>query len=445
MFARLDYDFFTVAAVCSGATPPIHAPKIQLRAITTSSLEVQPASLFVPLIDRRDGHDFIADALRRGAAAFFARKGHPVLNKLNAEQRALAIAVDDPLLALGRLAAFHRNRFSPLVIGVTGSNGKTTTKEMLAQIFRRALGKKCIATRENFNNHIGVPFTLFAIGKDTRVAIVEMGMNHAGEISYLSQLARPDSCVISSIGHAHIEFFASRAGIAAAKAEITEGMRPGGFFYVPQNVAEFKTLSAAAKQSGARIRRVAPGDYPVAAGNAVWLSNFSLAAAVARDQGIKPEVIFAAARSFKPAKGRMQVKKGRYTVIDDGYNANPDSAIASIDAALALAGKRPVVCVFGDFKEMGRFSRKLHAWTGDEAARKGVKVFYGVGKDMAYAVQAFGRRTRKKKRAYQFPREHTQAIIEQLRLEPADSVILVKGSRAMKMEEIADALTAKTG
>ena len=443
MFARLNYDLFTVAAVCGSEPPKPGAPDIRLQSITNSSLEVKPGSLFVPLADRRDGHDFIDDALKRGASAFFLKKNHAAAKKFKGDTR--AILVDDPLLALGALAHFHRNRFTPLVIAITGSNGKTTTKEMLAQIFRRALGRKCIATEKNYNNHIGVPFTLFAIGKDTRVAVVEMGMNHAGEIAYLSRLARPDAGIISSIGHAHIEFFTSRAGIASAKAEITEGMRKGGFLYVPQHVAEFKTFAAAAKKNGIRISKIPPGDYPIAAGNAVWLSNFSLAACAAKDNGIAHDIIITAAKKFKAAKGRMQVKKGRFTIIDDGYNANPDSAIASIDAAIALAKGKPVVCVFGDFKEMGRFSRKLHAWTGDEAARKGVAVFYGVGKDMAHAVGAYQKRTGKKARAYRFAREQVQAIVERLRSEPAGSVILIKGSRAMKMEEIAAALSEKQG
>ena len=219
MFARLNYDLFTVAAVCGSEPPKPGAPDIRLQSITNSSLEVKPGSLFVPLADRRDGHDFIDDALKRGASAFFLKKNHAAAKKFKGDTR--AILVDDPLLALGALAHFHRNRFTPLVIAITGSNGKTTTKEMLAQIFRRALGRKCIATEKNYKNHIGVPFTLFAIGKDTRVAVVEMGMNHAGEIAYLSRLARPDAGIISSIGHAHIEFFTSRAGIASAKAEIT--------------------------------------------------------------------------------------------------------------------------------------------------------------------------------------------------------------------------------
>ncbi|MFO1471726.1 MAG: UDP-N-acetylmuramoyl-tripeptide--D-alanyl-D-alanine ligase, partial [Turneriella sp.] len=260
MFAKIDYDYFTVSAVTSIGQPPVNAPAVKITSVTNSSLEVQPGSLFVPLADKRDGHDFIADAFRRGAVASFVRAGHPVIKTLPAVDRIRLITVDDPLIALGKLAAFHRRRFAPLVIAVTGSNGKTTTKEMLAQIFRAHLGRACIATEKNYNNHIGLPFTLFAIGTETRSAILEMGMNHAGEISYLSQLALPHLAVISSIGHAHIEFFRSRAGIAAAKSEIIDGMLPGGALYVPKMIAELPTVAAATKRRKILLHKINPAE-----------------------------------------------------------------------------------------------------------------------------------------------------------------------------------------
>jgi UDP-N-acetylmuramoyl-tripeptide--D-alanyl-D-alanine ligase len=462
MFARLDYDFFTVAAVCSDGAPAIHAPEIRLRSITTSSLEVERGSLFVPLTDRRDGHEFIADALSRGASAYFVRKGHEILKKLDAKQRQLAIVVDDPLLALGRLAAFHRSRFSPLVIAVTGSNGKTTTKEMLGQIFRTAFGRATIFTEKNYNNHIGVPFTLFRIGKGTRVAIVEMGMNHAGEIDYLSRLACPHISVISSIGHAHIEFLGSRRNIARAKAEITHGQQKGGALYVPAQVAELATLAARSRSNGIVLRKITPGKSSplkiIASGpagyelliskqpvtfryaNSAWLSNLALAAAVAHDVGVSDEHIAKAVRSFRAPEGRMQVREGYFHLIDDGYNANPDSAIASIAAAKQYADGRPVVCVFGDFKELGRFSRSLHEWTGQEAAKARIAAFYGIGSDMRLAAKAYSKAAGKSGRSYAFERSSVPAIVARLLQEAKGSVILVKGSRSMQMEEIVQSL-----
>ncbi|MFZ5630014.1 MAG: UDP-N-acetylmuramoyl-tripeptide--D-alanyl-D-alanine ligase [Spirochaetota bacterium] len=462
MFARLDYDFFTVAAVCSNAVSAIHSPKFPLRSITTSSLEVEPGSLFVPLTDRRDGHEFIADALDRGAAAFFVRKGHEVLKKLDEKQRSLGIVVDDPLLALGRLAAFHRNRFAPLVIAVTGSNGKTTTKEMLGQIFRTAFGRGAIYTEKNYNNHIGVPFTLFRIGRETRVAVIEMGMNHAGEIEYLSRMARPQVSVISSIGHAHIEFLGSRRNIALAKAEITDGQQKGGVLYVPAQVAELATLSSRSRSNGIRLKKIqagksgvlgisdsGPKGYELLIGrtpvvfrhaNSAWLSNLALATAVAHDAGLPEQVIAKAVRSFRAPDGRMQVSKGYFHIIDDGYNANPDSAIASIAAARQYADGRPVVCVFGDFKELGKFSRSLHEWTGKEAAKARITAFYGIGRDMHLAAKAYHKAAGKKGRSYAFERSNVPAIVAQLLQEAKGSVILVKGSRSMQMEAIVQSL-----
>lgn len=458
MFAAIDYDLFTITAIATGLNPQVHLPDIRLHSITNSSLEVRPGSLFVPLKDRRDGHDFIADAVERGALAFFARKNHPVLKKLPADVRARAIIVDDPLLSLGRLAKFHRDRYTPLVIAVTGSNGKTTTKEMLAQIFGAALGKACVATVKNYNNHIGVPFTLFSIGPETRAAIIEMGMNHAGEIAYLTRLASPHAALISSIGHAHIEFFRSRAGIAQAKAEIVQGMPQGGRLYLPANIAELKTIRRAAAQARVlvhtvdmnksilRVKKRSAEGFVLSIGkrrlmfpyaNAAWVSNLALAVEAACDAGITADSIASAVEKFKPADGRMQflnVPGSELTVIDDGYNANPDSAIASIDSALQAAAGRPVVCVFGDFKELGRFSNSLHTWTGTEAARAGVAAFYGIGRDMRHAVTAF-RRKAPMRPAENFTREKFSQLAAKLRAEAGNAIILVKGSRSMRMEE----------
>lgn len=462
MFAPFNYDIFTVKRVCAPQALHLDSENIRLSSITTSSLEVKPGSLFVPLIDRRDGHDYIQDAVARGAAAFLMQAGHAVSKKLTKEMLTKAIVVEDTQKALGDLARFHRDRFAAFIVAVTGSNGKTTTKEMLAQMFRAALGKKSLSTEKNYNNHIGVPFTLFRINKDTRVAIVEMGMNHAGEIGYLSRMARPHAAVISSIGHAHIEFLGSRRAIARAKSEILEGMPKGGYLYVPKSVAEYETISATAKKHGALLRKIdasrgaalqiveaSPKGYqlqietePVqfSFANAAWVSNLALAVQVAIDSGIQASQVLRAVRSFRPAAGRMQLRRGRFTVIDDGYNANPDSAIASIDSAVQIAAGRPVICIFGEFKELGKFSKTLHQWTGSEAARKGVAAFFGMGDDMRYAVQAFSKASAKKTGATWFRRSDTASLVEALSAYPKSAVVLVKGSRSMKMEEVVDLL-----
>lgn len=417
----------------------------------------------MPLVDRRDGHEFIEDAVHRGAACFFMQEGHAIAKKLRPETLRRALIVKDPLTALGQLAQFHRSRFNPFVVAVTGSNGKTTTKEMLAQIFRSALGAKCVSTEKNYNNHIGVPFTLFRIGKNTRVAIIEMGMNHAGEIAYLSRLAKPHAAVISSIGHAHIEYLGSRQAIARSKAEIMVGLDHGGSLYVPSDIAEGKIVAAIAKQSRHQMRKVdlkrnsalrivessAKGfilqleeqRLQFSHTGRAWVSNLALAAQVAIDNGITATHVARVVKDFKPAAGRMQVHRGRFTLIDDGYNANPDSAMASIDSALQIADGRPVICIFGEFKELGKFSRSLHEWTGVQAAKKGVSGFYGMGDDMRHAVRAFAKNAPKNTDAEWFARDNTRALTNKMRAQPSTAVVLVKGSRSMKMEEIVSLLT----
>jgi UDP-N-acetylmuramoyl-tripeptide--D-alanyl-D-alanine ligase len=461
MFAAIDYDLFTVRRVCAPEALHLDSANTRLTSVTTSSLEARAGSLFVPLVDRRDGHEFIADAVARGAAAFFLKQDHAMVKRMPQQLLSKAILVEDPLKALGDFAHFHRSRFAPFVVAVTGSNGKTTTKEMLAQMFKAALGKGLISTEKNYNNHIGVPFTLLRIGSGTRVAVIEMGMNHAGEIAYLSRLAMPHAAVISSIGHAHIEFLGSRRAIAAAKAEILEGLPKGGFLYLPKSVAEAEVLAAAAKRAGARVKKVeasrtsrlkvlsvSPKGFSLQLGdaqtqfkhaNAAWLSNLALAAEVALDAGIEPEKIARAIASFRPAAGRMQLRRGRLTVIDDGYNANPDSAIASIDSAMLISGKNPVVCVFGEFKELGKHSKSLHTLTGHEAAVKGVAAFYAMGKDMRHAVSAFKKASGGRDSAW-FDRADTAGLAKALQKYPRGTVVLVKGSRSMKMEEIVDLL-----
>ncbi|MCS6971922.1 MAG: UDP-N-acetylmuramoyl-tripeptide--D-alanyl-D-alanine ligase [Leptospiraceae bacterium] len=459
MVARCSYDLFTVASVLR-AEPSLLLPNIKISSITNSSLEVKPGALFIPLKDKRDGHDFIHDALARGAAAFLAEKGHRVLDSLSAENRNRAVVVNDTLRALADLAAFHRRRFAPFVVAVTGSNGKTTTKEMLSQIFRHALGNAAMGTEKNYNNHIGVPFTLLAIKSQTRVAVVEMGMNHRGEIHNLSAMAQPTHAVITSIGHAHIEFLGTRQNIARAKAEILDGMPAGGTLYIPADIAELPILEKSVAARKIHLRRINPqqnapfrivsfgargvklrfgrheANFPYAI--PAWLSNLALATAVAQDLGLPVESIAQAVQHFRPPPGRMQLHRGYFTVIDDGYNANPDSAIASLKAALVLAEGKPVVCVFGDFKELGRASRSLHAWTGREAAQLGVAAFYGVGEAMRDAVREFQKQ--RGGNAWHFDRNDAESLLQHLAEQPRGSVILVKGSRAMQMEEIAQRL-----
>jgi UDP-N-acetylmuramoyl-tripeptide--D-alanyl-D-alanine ligase len=193
-------------------------------AVSTDTRTLGPRALFVALKgERHDGHDFLAQAVERDIAGALVHSTEKLPPKLP------ALVVDDTRLALGRLSAYWRGKFSAPLVALTGSNGKTTVKEMLASILRAASAEDAVlATRGNLNNDIGVPLTLLELGSGHRYAVVEMGMNHAGEIRYLARLAAPDVALVNNAGPAHIEFFGSVEAIARAKGEIFEGLRPGG-------------------------------------------------------------------------------------------------------------------------------------------------------------------------------------------------------------------------
>ena len=433
-------------------------------SITTSSLEAQSGSIFVPLIDKRDGHDFIVDAMTRGAAGFLCQQDHPQLKRLSPEMLKQAIFVPDTLRALGRVAEAHRLQFQLPVIAVTGSNGKTTTKDLIATIFQSAYKKKLHATEKNFNNEIGLPFSIFGLNKQHKIAVFEMGMNHAGEIARLSKMARPETGVITSVGHAHIEFFKSTAAIARAKGEILKGMKKGGALFVPKSILHLSILKTLAQKSGVKLQtvslenaglKIAKQDeqgYELLLGKEKFrfnffgskvLENLSLAVAVAKKYALTNQQIVSGIKKYKPAAGRFSVRRGYFTVIDDGYNANPDSTMASFDALKHIAGDKPLAIVLGDFKELGTFSKRLHEKVADAIAQEfssNTAIFsYG---DQAQLI------TERLRKQFNFPSAQNfvatdagrQDLIGRLSKLKRGSVILIKGSRSMQMEKIAESL-----
>ncbi len=443
-------------------------PEEKTTGITQSSLEVLPGDIFVALRGERDGHDFIPDALQRGAALLIVEKNHPCLSSLDNFARAKCIEVSDTLAALGTLARCHRERFSPLVIAVTGSNGKTTTKEILGTIAAIVGEKRTVVTAKNFNNEIGVPFTLFRFNDDTRLAVIEMGMNHKGEIARLSKMARPTIAVITNIGEAHIEFLGSIHNIACAKAEIVKGMR-GGCLYLPEDCRKGTLIRRLAKKQGVPVRKVSwqkkesaikikkilpqgfaleifslPFHWPLP-GKAL-LSNLTLAVQVLYDIGFAPHSIVDSLAHFRSQEQRLHIIDGYFSVIDDSYNANPSSTRSSIDAALQLADGRPCIAILGDFKELGKHSHKLHRQIGKFCAASELKYIYTFGTEAAEISRAFTQK-RKLKTIPHYPDTSeglTNLIADIQQAHAAGSVILVKGSRSMKMERIVAALAQLT-
>jgi UDP-N-acetylmuramoyl-tripeptide--D-alanyl-D-alanine ligase len=450
------------AASAMGAE--LRGPDTGFDGVGTDTRTLAPRALFVALKgDRFDGHGFIPQAQACGAIAAVVQeaglknRGEGLRNQLS------LLIVDDTRKALGRLAAYWRSRFTMPLVALTGSSGKTSVKEMLAGILRAACAAKSpvidpessvLATRGNLNNDIGVPLMLLELNPSHRFAVIEMGMNHAGEIRHLTQVAAPEVALVNNAGRAHMEFLGSEEAIARAKGEVYETLKADGVAVI--NADErfaplWRSLAAGRKQiefgidheaavtatyalryleseivvkmprgeAGATLR--APGLHNV--------KNALAAAAAASALDIAPQAVTAGLERFAGMGGRLQKKPGLdgATLIDDTYNANPESVRAAI-AVLAQAPNRKLL-VLGDMGELGPQAPGLHTEIGEEARMGGVDLLFTLGELSAHAARAFGSGGRHFLRI-----EELLAEIENL-LAP-DVTMLVKGSRFMAMERV---------
>jgi UDP-N-acetylmuramoyl-tripeptide--D-alanyl-D-alanine ligase len=411
--------------------------------------------LFVALRGERfDGHDFVPEAWEAGAAAALVE--HPVQCGIP------QLVVDDSRLALGRLAAAWREQFPGKVIAVTGSNGKTTCKEMLAASLAQVGSVR--ATGGNLNNDIGMPLTLLG-ARDEDFLVLEMGANGPEEIGYLTEIGRPDVAVITNAGRAHLQGFGSVEGVARAKGQIARGLSPGGALVVPsdspwtglwRDMAAGHRLLTCGPDGSADVRaeldavevvwdadgfrtgfsvRVGGADLALELGLAGVhnVRNAMLAVAVAEFLGIGQDAVQVGLAGLKPVVGRLNPRRGKdgLRLIDDSYNANPDSVRAAIDVLMALPGRRWLV--LGDLAELGREADALHRAVGKDARLAGVDVLYTMGRLSALASEAFGAGGK------HFP-DQASLISELCRRLGSDDLVLVKGSRLAAMEQVADAL-----
>lgn len=422
--------------------------------ISTDSRRLPVGALFVALTGPNfDGHDFVAAARERGACA--ALVSRPVVDPLP------QIRVADARLALGQLAAAWRSRFRRPLIALTGSNGKTTLKEMIAAILR--VRGPTLATEGNLNNDIGVPLTLLRLSSEHAYAVIEMGANHPGEIAYLTRLARPDVAVINNAGPCHLEGFGDVAGVARGKGEIFQGLRPDGVAIINRDdphaddwlslnpgrrIIDFgldqpaavkgQVLDATpshfrlmAERSEVEIRLPVPGRHNV--------RNALAAAAAALAIGATLDEIRQGLESLQGVGGRMQRLQGRHggAVIHDAYNANPASLAAALQAVSAEPGRKWLA--LGDMRELGPAANELHARSGQEARAAGFERLYALGEHSQAAAQAFGGGA-----------EHFETVETLIAALDRDlqnggeppAVLLVKGSRGMRMERIVAALAA---
>jgi len=428
---------------------------LPLSGVSTDTRAIAPGQLFIALRGERfDAHDFLAPAVASGATALL------VADETKLPAGVSAVVVDDTRLALGRLAAAWRAQFDIPVIAVTGSNGKTTTKEMIAAILKAAFGDAVLATRGNFNNDIGLPLTLLGLNATHRAAVIEMGMNHPGEIAYLAPLGAPTVALVTNAQRAHLEGMGDLDEVAREKGSIFAGLQANGVAVINADDAYAETwkamaaphavrtfgvdhaadvfgkvrqhgletaLEVGAPEGEAAIRLSIPGRH-----NA---RNAMAAAAACLAAGLPLSAVLAGLESFAGVKGRLQRRSGKNgaEILDDTYNANPDSVRAGIDVLAATIGRK--LFVLGDMGEIGEASGQYHDEIGGYAKSQGIDRLYALGDAAQQAVRNFGEGARH----YCNVEKLIAAVDKEL---GPETTVLVKGSRFMKMERVADALAA---
>jgi UDP-N-acetylmuramoyl-tripeptide--D-alanyl-D-alanine ligase len=441
----------TLSQAAKSMQGTLHGENVHFRGVSTDTRSLKPGELFVALQGPNfDGTKFVRQAEARKAAA-------AVVPQV-VETDLPTIVVDDTLAALGTLAASWRQQMPATVIGITGSNGKTTLKELLASCL--SISEPTLATHGNLNNEIGMPLMLLRMGEDHRFAVIEMGANHPGEIAHLTSLASPRVVAITNAAPAHLEGFGSVEGVAKAKGEIiTNVPRPecvilnaddDYFEYWSSLVGDSELisfgLSAEANVRASGIEAIEGGStftmhmpesqFPVTLGlqgkhNVI---NACAAAAIARSLGITDQQIKRGLEAVRPFHGRLQPVRsaGGAMLLDDSYNANPVSVQAA--AEFLATQKGTTWLVLGDMAELGGDGALLHAHTGWVVRESGVDNLLATGPLSKNTVDAFGENGR----WY----ECIEDLVDELRHIVAEGdVVLVKGSRSMGMERVVDALT----
>jgi UDP-N-acetylmuramoyl-tripeptide--D-alanyl-D-alanine ligase len=428
---------------------------VAVTRVHSDTRTLQAGDLFVALRgERYDAHEFIADARARGAVAALAERGLAAAGLPGLE-------VPDSLAGLSALAAAWRARFALPLVAVAGSNGKTTVTQMIGSILAAWLGDAALATRGNFNNHIGVPLTLLRLRPSHRAAVLELGMNHPGEIAVLARMAAPTVALVNNAQREHQEFMAGVEAVAHENGAVIEALDAEGVAVFPADDAHARTWRA---MVGARRTRTFASDTSGdVGGSAEWygdrwsvsvqtpagasafelhaagahnVRNAYAATAAALAAGAPLESVARGLEAFRPVAGRSQLKSftragEAVALLDDTYNANPDSVRAAIDVLASMAAPRWLV--LGDMGEVGRQGVAFHAEVGAYAKQRGVEALWTVGAQSRHAAGAYGR-------ARHF--DDVASLLAALGEAPDCASVLVKGSRFMRMEQVVAALLA---
>jgi UDP-N-acetylmuramoyl-tripeptide--D-alanyl-D-alanine ligase len=424
---------------------------VQVQRVHTDTRTLQPGDLFVALKgDRFDANDFIAEARAKGAVAAIAQAG-----RLPAGMPGIEVA--DSKLALGKLANAWRRQYQLPLIAVTGSNGKTTVTQMVASILRAWQPEAHLATQGNLNNDIGLPLTLLRLRPEHQIGVIELGMNHPGEIAYLAATSEPTVAVVNNAQREHQEFMATVEAVAVENGSVLAALPATGTAVFPAG-DEFTSLWARLA-GGRKCVTFGDSDADLFLAGAAWqqghwqvqaqtpagamafrlqvagrhnVRNALAAAACALAAGVPLEAVVRGLESFEPVKGRsralgVQLGGRTLTLVDDTYNANPDSVRAAIDVLAELPGPR--LLVLGDMGEVGDQGPAFHAEVGDYARERGIEQLFTHG-DQAHGMKG---------RHFAGIDALTAAVLQAL---PKTESVLVKGSRFMKMERVVEAITA---
>ncbi|BBI34220.1 UDP-N-acetylmuramoyl-tripeptide--D-alanyl-D-alanine ligase [Cohnella abietis] len=452
-----------VSTMCESSFPTKDQQKIEISGVSIDTRTLNKGNLYVPIVgDRFNGHQFVQLAIEKGAAAVLWKRNepNPPLGQIP------VLIVDDTLLAIQSLAANYRLQLNVTVIGITGSNGKTSTKDMLAECLSKQF--KTQKTQGNLNNHLGVPLTLLGLEEDTEMAVVEMGMSDLGEIELLSKMAKPDIAIITNIGEAHLGDLGSIRNIVQAKLEIISGLQKNGtLIYNGDHVL----LAGAVEAVDEEIKKLAFGletlnaYHPVIEEMDPYGSSFTIAndptilykiPLGGKHQIVNALTVIAAATEVGMDKSRIQAglayvritsmrneitQTDKYTIINDTYKSNPSSAIAALEALYLWPAHLQKIAVLGDMQDLGEQDVSLHHHVGSFVDAEKLDYLFTFG-PLSVHTADHARRTMSAERVFHYEDKQQMSYQIQSILE-SNAVILIKASRAMKLEEIVEELVGE--
>ncbi|MBN2039897.1 MAG: UDP-N-acetylmuramoyl-tripeptide--D-alanyl-D-alanine ligase [Spirochaetes bacterium] len=433
---------------------------MRIDSISTDSRDIEKGSLFVPIVGEKfDGHDFIHDLVKDSRISAYLTMRNEACYTENSG--VAAIQCNDTLAAYGMLAYQHRKSMQTKIIAITGTNGKTTTKELVWSILEKKYST--LKNEKNYNNEIGVPYTLLGLKKKHEWAAIELGMNHPGEIDRLSRISRPDVALITNIGEGHLEYLGSIENVAEAKAEILNGMKNGSTIILNRDTDYYDLLEAKAAGAGLNVLTfglsensdVRPDAYELNSSSIKIRYNneeyavplfgihnvYNVMAAIAAAEfiGIEKGFIKEAFDNFKNVDMRSQVIDAGYTIINDSYNSNPLSARYAVQSLHKIFPGRKKIAILSDMKELGEKSEKYHAELGKLIAETGIDLLMTWG-EMSENITASAVKNGMNGNIAVHFKEKDELIRFAKKSIEINNVVLIKGSRSMKMEEVVEAL-----